>query len=221
MATSSCFLPLCVRGNKIGIIIASFPATSPFLTRRFVFRRYSNNISRCSTPRSHYIILIFFHASTRSSPSVENDREILIFPVQLTTSRIGSLTRLIHTLPTCDDNISTVLYLGRPYATKQELYLVPDFFLRFPSTVLMQYSVNNFMIGLRQQQSTVQLSTPLTDSILISSSLHAPMLCYVFIINRDWRKDVKSTSHNFGRQQGLPYRFPIFPLYFVYTSTYW
>ena len=26
------------------------------------------------------------------------DREILIFPVQLTTSRIGNLTRLIHTL---------------------------------------------------------------------------------------------------------------------------
>ena len=26
------------------------------------------------------------------------DREILIFPAQLTTSRIGNLTRLIHTL---------------------------------------------------------------------------------------------------------------------------
>ena len=26
------------------------------------------------------------------------DREIFIFPVQLTTSRIGNLTRLIHTL---------------------------------------------------------------------------------------------------------------------------
>ena len=29
------------------------------------------------------------------------DREILFFPVQLTTSRIGSLTRLIHTLAIC------------------------------------------------------------------------------------------------------------------------
>ena len=29
------------------------------------------------------------------------DREICIFPVQLTTSRTGSLTRLIHTLATC------------------------------------------------------------------------------------------------------------------------
>ena len=29
---------------------------------------------------------------------VNADREIFIFPVQLTTSRIGILTRLIHTL---------------------------------------------------------------------------------------------------------------------------
>ena len=29
------------------------------------------------------------------------DREIVIFPVQLTTSRIGNLTRLILTLATC------------------------------------------------------------------------------------------------------------------------
>ena len=28
----------------------------------------------------------------------ERDREVFIFPVQLTTSRIGNLTRLIHTL---------------------------------------------------------------------------------------------------------------------------
>ena len=33
------------------------------------------------------------------------DRGIFIFPVQLTTSRIGSLTRLIHTLVICDDHI--------------------------------------------------------------------------------------------------------------------
>ena len=29
------------------------------------------------------------------------DTEIFIFPVQLTTSRIGNLTRLIHTLAIC------------------------------------------------------------------------------------------------------------------------
>ena len=29
------------------------------------------------------------------------DKEILIFPVQLTTSRIGNLTRLTHTLAMC------------------------------------------------------------------------------------------------------------------------
>ena len=35
------------------------------------------------------------------SPIMNADREILIFPVQLTTSRIGNLTRLIHTLAVC------------------------------------------------------------------------------------------------------------------------
>ena len=29
------------------------------------------------------------------------DREVFIFPVHLTTSRIGNLTRLIHTLAIC------------------------------------------------------------------------------------------------------------------------
>ena len=38
--------------------------------------------------------------STKFS-SVKTDREILIFPVQLTTSKIGNLTRLIHTLAIC------------------------------------------------------------------------------------------------------------------------
>ena len=32
------------------------------------------------------------------------DREKIIFPVQLTTSRIGNLTRLILTLAICDDH---------------------------------------------------------------------------------------------------------------------
>ena len=32
---------------------------------------------------------------------VNADREIIIFPVQLTTSRIGNLTWLIHTLAIC------------------------------------------------------------------------------------------------------------------------
>ena len=32
------------------------------------------------------------------------DREIFIFPVELTTSRIGILTRLILTLAICDDH---------------------------------------------------------------------------------------------------------------------
>ena len=35
------------------------------------------------------------------SGGANGDREIIIFPVQLTTSRIGNLTRLIHTLAIC------------------------------------------------------------------------------------------------------------------------
>ena len=38
------------------------------------------------------------------------DREIFIFPVQLTTSRIGNLTRLIHTLLLCGDHIIHTTY---------------------------------------------------------------------------------------------------------------
>ena len=58
-----------------------------------------------------YILLVFFfppyiflftQAPIRvwfdSTIGTHGDRGILIFPVQLTTSRIGNLTRLIHTL---------------------------------------------------------------------------------------------------------------------------
>ena len=39
------------------------------------------------------------------------DREILIFPVQLTTSRIGNLTRLVRTLAVCDDHTYIRTYI--------------------------------------------------------------------------------------------------------------
>ena len=38
------------------------------------------------------------NVSKHSFSGAYGDRGILIFPVQLTTSRIGNLTRLIHTL---------------------------------------------------------------------------------------------------------------------------
>ena len=42
----------------------------------------------------------------RPKPSCANgDMDIFIFPVQLTTSRIGNLTRLIFTLAICDGHI--------------------------------------------------------------------------------------------------------------------
>ena len=52
--------------------------------------------------------LLFYNHSKVPNPSRETefsgtnaDREIFIFPVQLTTSRAGNLTRLIHTLAIC------------------------------------------------------------------------------------------------------------------------
>ena len=39
------------------------------------------------------------------------DKEIFIFPVQLTTCRIGNLTRLIHTLAICVFFFFTLAYL--------------------------------------------------------------------------------------------------------------
>ena len=41
----------------------------------------------------------------------DRDREMFIFPVQLTTSRIGNLTRLIHTLAICDDHANIYILL--------------------------------------------------------------------------------------------------------------
>ena len=55
--------------------------------------------------QSEYGELVVLRGTGRLNPSRETkfsgangDREMFIFPVQLTTSRIGKLTRLIHTL---------------------------------------------------------------------------------------------------------------------------
>ena len=48
-------------------------------------------------------------ARTNSQARTNVDREIFIFPVQLTTCRIGNLTRLIHTLDICDDHTYILL----------------------------------------------------------------------------------------------------------------
>ena len=45
------------------------------------------------------------------------DRGIFIFPVQLSTSRIGNLTRLILTLAICDMTIPTHIILGEGFRT--------------------------------------------------------------------------------------------------------
>ena len=40
---------------------------------------------------------------------VDGDRKTSIFPVQLTTSKIDSLTRFIFTLAICDDHVCCML----------------------------------------------------------------------------------------------------------------
>ena len=52
---------------------------------------------------------------------------ILDFPVQLTTSRISNLTRLILTLAVCDDHtyINTAILLSASYRVSGAVY--PDF----------------------------------------------------------------------------------------------
>ena len=55
-------------------------------------------------------------ARPNSQARTNADREIFIFPVQLTTSRIGNLTRLIHTLLMFDHTYDhTYIILRTPY----------------------------------------------------------------------------------------------------------
>ena len=44
-------------------------------------------------------------ARSNSQARTRTNNQIFVFPVQLTTSRIGNLTRLILTLAICDDHI--------------------------------------------------------------------------------------------------------------------
>ena len=52
---------------------------------------------------------------------VRGQDSIFIFPVQLTTSRIGNLTRLIHTLLLCDDH--TYIHIFGGLSQKRNVYL--------------------------------------------------------------------------------------------------
>ena len=65
----------------------------PYVNTRFSLGMEMSRLTRDGTaePVSRSQILMGANA----------DREIFIFPVQLTTSRIGNLTRLIHTLAVC------------------------------------------------------------------------------------------------------------------------
>ena len=55
------------------------------------------------------------------------DREKIIFPVQLTTCRIGNLTRLILTLSTCDDH--TYIHKNPRTQTRVSNYSIVEVYL--------------------------------------------------------------------------------------------
>ena len=54
------------------------------------------------------------------------DRGIFIFPVQLTTSRIGNLTRLIYTLLYVTTIHTYILYVTKPYTSFHKGILVSE-----------------------------------------------------------------------------------------------
>ena len=62
-------------------------------------------------------------ADIASIRNTNADREIFIFPVQLTTSRIGNLTRLIHALAVCVTihTICVCVFSSHPFWTSSSL----------------------------------------------------------------------------------------------------
>ena len=68
------------------------------------------------------------------------DKKIFIFSVQLTTSRIGNLTRLIHTLAICANSV-TIHTLG---SSKAMVGLRSDIFFRM-RYILEQLAVENIL----------------------------------------------------------------------------
>ena len=76
------------------------------------------------------------------------NRETFIFPVQLTTSRIGNLTRLIHTLAICMCDHTYILHACAPTARRSHLTTIVCvlfrfcfFFFMFPSFVSLGIDV--------------------------------------------------------------------------------
>ena len=69
------------------------------VSTRFSLSMEMSRLTRDGTAEPVSRDQILRHA--RGHSGTHGDRGILIFPVQLTTSRIGNLTRLIHTLAIC------------------------------------------------------------------------------------------------------------------------
>ena len=81
-----------------------------------------------------------------------------LFPVQLTTSRIGNLTRLIHTLAICDDYTCILTYITTKYPRRFEVQHCPSSGLSDG----LYCSVFYLILAIFPQNALLIMYTPLT-----------------------------------------------------------
>ena len=80
------------------------------------------------------------------------DREIFVFPAQLTTSRIGNLTRLIHTISyMCDTTLHTYTHTQGGDISSAKPRVVPSTIL---SSVSHESTVPIALVGVWKKQDT-------------------------------------------------------------------
>ena len=70
------------------------------------FNKYTHTHTHTRMTGTDCAVIMCNVINTHTTHKREQGKIKLIFPVQLTTGRIGNLTRLIHTLAICDDHTS-------------------------------------------------------------------------------------------------------------------
>ena len=97
------------------------------------------------------------------------DRQIFIFPIQLTKCKIGNLTRLIHTLAICVTIHTYIRYIhmlnGETYITWHDLVLID---VRLNSALYAQYGDT----GRRQSYELFVRPAPTEKQTLHPSTVH-------------------------------------------------
>ena len=115
-----------------------------------------------------------FHPFPETKISGANaNREIFIFPVQLTTSRIGNVTRLIHTLARCvaiHTYINTVIISHTfSLATLLWICVATPKYAREPALELVAHHMGNRVMSL----STLLLPDPINTINTINHNIVA------------------------------------------------